>query len=232
MSNTKIGICSCGRDEKNKYGLPAEYIEAILKADALPYILPPGIKEQEIAAWLEPLDIIVLSGGGDIDPKLYGEAKHESLYTVDEERDVTELALVRTILQQKFPTLAICRGMQMINVALGGTLYQHIPDQFGEKVLHRLPPRESTSHAIKLQPNSRLSDMIKLSRFDAPSWHHQAIKTLAAPLKAVAFADDGVIEAIEHPDHPQLIAVQWHPELSDDDQFPCEFFLKQLIGSS
>ncbi len=228
MTKIKIGICSYGRDEKNEYHLPAEYIEAILKANALPYMLPPGVKD--IAAWLAPLDIVVLSGGGDIQPKLYGEEQHPMLYALDDQRDTTELLLIEHLLNKKLPTLAICRGMQMINVALGGSLYQHIPDHFGEKILHRAPPRQPTSHKIKVKPNTKLSAMLNHTEFQAPSWHHQAIKDLAKPLKAVAYAEDGVIEAVEHEAQPHLIAIQWHPELSRD-AYPCEFFLKQLMSS-
>ena len=228
MNKMKIGICSYARNEDNEYHLPAEYIEEIIKADALPYILPPAVKD--IAAWLAPLDIIILSGGGDINPKLYGEEPHEMIYALDDERDTTELLLVEHLLATKAPTLAICRGMQLINVALGGSLYQHVPDHFGDKVLHRKPQRKPTTHKIQIKPNTRLSEIVYEAEFQATSWHHQAIKELAKPLKAVAFAEDGVIEAVEHEAQPNLIAVQWHPEFNGCG-FSCEFLLRQLMSS-
>jgi putative glutamine amidotransferase len=112
------------------------------------------------------------------------------------------------------PTLCICRGIQVLNVALGGTLIEHLPDEVGDTIAHRVPPRNPTQHPIRLEPGSRLADIIGQAEATTTSWHHQAIRRPAAGLDVVAHAPDGTIEAVEMPDHPWLVAVQWHPELT------------------
>jgi len=201
-----------GRDEENRFPLPAEYVDSVRRAGGLPLLIPPG--ESHLELLLETLDGIILAGGGDIDPNLYGGKMHDSIYLLDTERDRMELDLTKMILESQKPTLGICRGLQMINIALGGTLYEHLPDHFGEEVSHRLPPRKWTIHPIKVDPGNRLAGMLGELEFDAASWHHQAVRKLGRGLAVTSRAADGVIEAVELPDHPWLIAVQWHPELT------------------
>ena len=117
------------------------------------------------------------------------------------------------MLDSGLPTLGICRGTQLLNVALGGTLFDHLPDHVGEELAHRLPPREPTPHAIRIEENSGLAAILGETECDAESWHHQAIREIAPGLTAVAQAPDGTIEAVEKKAHPWLYAVQWHPEL-------------------
>ena len=210
-----IGITTYGIDEDEKYSLPTQYISAIRRAGGIPILLPPG--ETSIETLITLLDGIVLSGGGDIDPGLYGGQMHPEVYNVDADRDLLELELTRHILSRDLPTLAICRGCQMVNVALGGSLYEHLPDVVGEDVLHRLPPREPTPHAVSLVEGTGLAQLLARSTFDAASWHHQAIKQLGRGLRVAAHAPDGTIEAAELPDHRWLYAVQWHPELTAED---------------
>jgi putative glutamine amidotransferase len=112
------------------------------------------------------------------------------------------------------PTLGVCRGLQVINVALGGTLHEHLPDVVGESVLHRLPPRVPTPHELEVLPGTRLAGILGETRFTASSWHHQAIDEVAPGLEVAARAPDGTIEAVEMPRHRWLVAVQWHPELT------------------
>jgi len=207
-----IGITTYGRDDKNHFTLPAEYSEAVHRAGGTAILLPPGVPA--VDRWLDTVDGIILAGGGDIDPLHYAGADHDAVYMVDRERDDTELALVRRIVESGRPTLGICRGAQTLNVALGGSVHLHLPDVFGETVRHRLPPRLPTPHEISLDGRSRLASITGELRFAAPSWHHQAIDRVAEPLSVVGRAPDGVIEAVEMPSHPWLIAVQWHPELS------------------
>ena len=133
---------------------------------------------------------------------------------VDAERDRAELALTRRLLQESLPVLGICRGCQMINVALGGTLVVHVPDQFGDNVLHRVPPREPVPHPVSVDAESRLADILGTTQLTPSSWHHQALRDVAEPLRVVARAPDGVVEAVELPEHAWLVAVQWHPELT------------------
>ncbi len=215
MACPLIGITTYGRDEENRHSLFAEYTDSVRRAGAEVVLLPPGA--QEIDRWLGVVDGLVLTGGGDIHPNSYGGKAHGTHYMTDEERDRTEMDLTRRILESGLPTLAICRGAQLLNIVLGGTLYDHLPDVFGEQVKHRLPPREPTPHAITIEENSGLARVLRAVQFEAASWHHQAIHEPGDLLKVVAHAPDGVIEAVEKPDHPWLFAVQWHPELTAAD---------------
>ena len=165
------------------------------------------------SGWLR-CDGLILCGGGDLHPACYGRQLHATNYGMDHQRDMNELAMVRRALETDMPAFAICRGIQVLNVALGGTLIQHIPDVFGEKVLHRLPPRKPTPHPVTIRPESRLAEILACTECAPISWHHQAIGDLGRGLRVVANAPDGVVEAVEMPEHPELIAVQWHPELS------------------
>lgn len=207
-----IGITTYGRDETNKFPLPGEYVDAVRRAGGIPLLVPPG--EPHIEQVLQTLDGIILAGGGDIDPSLYGGSLHETIYMLDGERDQGEMALARHALESRMPVFGICRGTQILNVTLGGTLHAHLPDVVGEQVNHRLPPREPTEHAIHIEPGSQLAEIIDAAAIIAASWHHQAIRDLAAGLQVVARAPDGTIEAVEMPGHPWLMAVQWHPELT------------------
>ena len=207
-----IGLTTYGRSTDNRYALPADYLDAVRRAGGVPVLIAPG--EPNWEDLLATVDGLILSGGGDIDPDRYSGRRHESNYGIDHERDALELSLARRIIDLEMPALGICRGAQLMNVALGGTLIEHIPDEVGEEVLHRAPPREPTRHSVRLKSQSLLSRMLGCDEFEATSWHHQALRALAAGFEAVAHAPDGTIEAIEMPDHPWLIAVQWHPELT------------------
>ncbi|MGH8528694.1 MAG: gamma-glutamyl-gamma-aminobutyrate hydrolase family protein [Nevskiales bacterium] len=207
-----IGITTYGRDRANRYTLPAEYVTAVRRAGGLPVLIAPGADTVE--PYLELVDGLILTGGGDIDPHHYGGTRHETIYNVDAERDQLELALARAVVQRGLPTFGVCRGAQIINVALGGTLIEHLPAAVGDSVLHRKPPREPTPHPVQVQPGSRLAAIVGAAELHPQSWHHQAIRSAATGLKVVAHAPDGTIEAVEMPEHPWLIAVQWHPELT------------------
>jgi putative glutamine amidotransferase len=208
----RIGITTYGRDSQGRLTLPAEYVTCVRAAGGRVVLLPPG--EPDPAGWLDDLDGIVLAGGGDLAPETWGGTGTAENYGVDLERDRTELALAATVLDRHLPSLWICRGLQVLNVVLGGTLIEHLPDRVGEEVLHRLPPREPVSHRVELEPDSRLARSLGCARCDAVSWHHQAVDRPGSQLVVVARAPDGTIEALELPSHPELVAVQWHPELS------------------
>lgn len=210
-----IGITTYGRDADNKFSLPGEYVDAVRRAGGVPLLVPPG--EPELSCLLGTLDGLMLAGGGDIDPTRYNGNGHESIYMLDPERDATELALARRVIGRGQPTLAICRGAQVVNVALGGTLIEHLPDEVGETIQHRLPPRNPASHAVDVEPSSRLAGILQSGQIVSASWHHQALRDVADGLTVVARASDGTIEAAEMTMHPWLIAVQWHPELTAAD---------------
>lgn len=211
-SSPIIGITSYGRNAEHRFTIPAEYVDAVRTGGGIPIILPPG--EPQFRSLLDLLDGIIIAGGGDIDPMRYGGKPHETIYMLDTERDQSEIEIMLDLLKREIPMFCICRGMQVLNVALGGTLITHLPDVVGDTVQHRLPPREPNPHMIYANNGTLLTDIIGQSEFNAVSWHHQAVEQLAPPLSVVATASDGIIEAVEMTDHPWLLAVQWHPELS------------------
>lgn len=211
-TSPRIGITTYGRDEGNRFPLPGEYVDAVRRAGGVPLLIPPG--ESRLGDILSLLDGLVLAGGGDLNPALYGGTMHETIYMVDAERDRSELDLARAVLDSGLPTLAICRGLQVVNIALGGTLHEHLPDVVGESILHRAPPREPIEHDVTIDAQSRLAAIMGETHVSTASWHHQAIREPAPSLTITAHAPDGTIEAFELPAHPWLIGVQWHPELT------------------
>jgi putative glutamine amidotransferase len=208
-----IGISAYARaGTPLSFSLPVGYVDAVRAAGAVPVLLPPG--EEEPEPLLDEIDGLILAGGGDIDPAAYGGAAHETVYDVSEERDRFEFRLARAALAHADrPMLLICRGLQILNVVRGGSLHVHLPDRFGSTIEHRLPPRLPASHVVHLRHDSRLGRMIGADRIQACSWHHQAIDRVGEGLRPVAWADDGVIEALEYEGHPWCFAVQWHPEM-------------------
>jgi putative glutamine amidotransferase len=209
-----VGITiSCDGRPAGYYSLRQDYVRSIEKAGGLPVVLAPGGAE-EAADLLERMDGLVLTGGGDIDPALYGQEPHPSVSEVSRERDVFELALVRRALERDRPILAICRGHQVLNVATGGTLIQDIPSSIAGADNHD-PERErwELSHDVRIRPGSRLARILGRDRAAVNSFHHQAVKDLGEGLEATAWSvDDGVIEAVEAPGRRFAVGVQWHPE--------------------
>lgn len=212
-----IGISSYARDgDPPAFSLPCGYVDGVRAAGATPLLLPPG--EPEPGRLLDLIDGLILAGGGDIAPVAYGGEPHETIYSVSEERDQFEFGLARAALARRdVPLLCICRGMQVLNVVCGGTLHAHVPDRFGEHVAHRLPPRLTSRHSVRVEPASRLATLLGGADIEACSWHHQAIDRIGTALQPVAWAEDGVIEAVEHTAHPWCVGVQWHPEMQLDE---------------
>ncbi len=213
MPRPLIGISSYGRAGKRQtFSLPCDYVDAVRRAGGVPIVLPAVAGE--IPEALEVIQGLILSGGGDIDPKHYGGAPHRTNYGISVERDGFEIALAGAALARPdLPILCICRGMQVLNVALGGDLISHIPEKFGDEVLHRHPERRATEHPVQVDPTSRLASILGTTELPVRSWHHQAVGRLGHGLRAVAWASDGVIEAVESDHHPFTFAVQWHPEV-------------------
>jgi len=212
-----IGITTYHRETsgRSRFTLPTAYVDALRASRGLAVLATPGEAEPE--ELLERLDGLVLSGGGDLDPAGYGAESRAHTYSVSPERDAFETALIRGALARGLPTLAICRGMQILNVALGGDLYVHLPDVVGEAVPHRASQTEASFHSVRLAPGTPLSERLGAQALaEVPSWHHQALCRLGTGLRAVAWAPDGVVEAVELPGESQLVAVQWHPELAGE----------------
>jgi len=213
-----IGITSYRHT--NKFGYPIislneAYIQAVSQAGGIPVMIPLGLPEEQLEGMLAHLDGLVLSGGGDIAPERFGMESHPKVDGVDPDRDRVEIKVTRDAVQNGVPFLGICRGIQTLNVALGGTLYTHIPDQVPNAVHH--PYIEGNSrgflaHDVTVQSDSALAKILGDPNPMVNSMHHQGIFALAPGLVETAHAADGVIEAVELPDHPYGIAVQWHPE--------------------
>jgi putative glutamine amidotransferase len=194
-----------------------DYVEGVFEAGGMPVVLPPLGDGGAIEALLDGLDGVVLSGGSDLHPGYYGEEAVSELGLVVPERDAFEMRLLGCALQREMPILGICRGMQVLNVALGGTLYQDLPSQMDHQVLlgHRQEtPKWEPTHEVAVDCESRVAGIMGTAELKVNSYHHQAIKDLAHGLVAVAHAPDGVVEAVEWGDLSQrwLVGVQWHAE--------------------
>lgn len=215
-----IGI-PCARDKSQRYyGLPifiqnTTYLRAITDAGAAPIIIPLQLDEATLRVIYDTVDGVFLPGGEDIDPTQYGEEHHELLGATDAERDRTEMLLGRWALADGKPLMAICRGIQVLNVITGGSLYQDIRALRADSEKHDyFPPqfeRVRISHEVHIHPKSRLGRIFGPATM-VNSMHHQALKSLGARCHPIAWAPDGVVEAIEVDGHPFALGVQWHPE--------------------
>lgn len=217
MTRPLIGLTTYGpAGDLPSVSLPSVYVRAVAAAGGTPLLLAPSqVGNDEL---LDRLDALVLTGGGDIDPTAHSGGSHESVYGVCAERDAYEIPLARAALEQpELPLLGICRGMQVMNVALGGDLELHIPDTRGEEVVHRLPPREPVTHPVTVERGGPLADLYGETEFPVCSWHHQEVRALGAGLRPCAHAADGVVEALVLESHRFGLAVQWHPEMQVDD---------------
>lgn len=205
--------------------LPHRYVAMVAREGGLPVLLPPTEHTAEV---LPRLDGLILSGGSDVEPSRYGAGPDPAAGPFYPARDAAELELCRRALAAGLPLLGICRGLQLINVALGGTLHQHLPDLVGNDS-HSPPELTYGSHKVSVAPGSQLSAILGRSEAAVPTHHHQAVDRLGAGLVATAWADDGVIEAAElqsagHPPSDRaaspagqfMVAVQWHPEVGED----------------
>ena len=191
--------------------LPASYVRSVVGAGGVPLLVPPGA---DIEGTLGAVDGLVFSGGSDLDPSLYGADAHPETLGVIRERDDFELALMQAALARDVPMLAICRGSQVLNVALGGDLEQHVPDRVGT-LLHREVPGVFSDHGVEVEPRSRLAAIIG-DGHDVKSSHHQGFGRVGDGLTVSARAPDGTIEALEAPSRRFALGVLWHPEEGED----------------
>ncbi len=213
MPRPAIGITlDFSRQDRELFALRDDYVRAVEDAGGLPLVFAPG-RPEDAPELLGRVTGLLLTGGGDVDPRLYGEPPHEKLGPVIPERDAFELALCREALKKRLPLLAICRGQQVLNVATGGTLVQDIPSQLSGVVDHD-PDTErwGEAHQVRILPGTRLRAILGTDTVAVNSFHHQAVKEPGEGVIVCARADDGVVEAIEVPAQPFAVGVQWHPE--------------------
>lgn len=201
-----------GEPPKLEVALATQYPEAIERAGGVPVIIPL-LRPETIATLLDRVDGVCLPGGPDVQPSIYGEEPHPQLGPTEPRVDAVELALVKAAERRRLPILGICRGMQILNVARGGTLHQHLPDVAGNRLGHRQPEHGSVAtHRVETAPHSRLRSTLGGPSLEVNSFHHQAVKTLGKNLVATAWAEDGTIEAIEDQTGRLVLGVQWHAE--------------------
>lgn len=191
------------------YAVPDAYVQAVRRAGMEPVIVPGGNPRaaREILASVQAL---LLIGGGDVDPARYGADPHPEQYGVDPERDELEIDVVNPAMESDLPVLAVCRGAQVVNVALGGSLIQHIPE-LGSAIVHRRGVGRPVMHDVKVTPGTRLAEAVEAEVVSGASSHHQAVDRLGRGLTVSARSEDGIIEAIEA-EEGWLVGVQWHPE--------------------
>jgi putative glutamine amidotransferase len=198
-------------------GMFTAYIEAIHEAGGLPILIPLTLTEDDLDELQSRLDGVLIPGGGDIDPTRYRASPHPQTKNIDADRDRLELNLTRQAVERGRPFFGICRGLQVFNVALGGTLYQDLPSEHPGSVTHSYPwrefPPDRIAHTVKIEEESLLARCVAGEPLiEVNSSHHQAVKDLAPGLEITARAPDGVVEALELSTHPFALAVQWHPE--------------------
>jgi putative glutamine amidotransferase len=241
MTKPLIGITASSIEQRGSafgevYVLTRKYAEGVLRAGGVPVIVPYNLDAESLQILFDRLDGLLLSGGGDIDPAIYGEAAHQATNEIEVDRDRVELALARWVVEQEKPFLAICRGIQVLNVALGGTLIQDIPSEVPDALEHSfergIVERGYHAHPVKIAADSRLADVMQTEIAQTNSWHHQAIKQAAPKLNITAYAPDGVIEAVEVPGRRFAIGVQWHPEWMFEDQPEHRRLFEGLVGAS
>ena len=196
-----------------RVGVPRAYVSAVEMAGGVPVIIPLVEDTNLAPAYLKPLDGLLLAGGGDVDPARFGEEPIPQLGNVDPERDALEIALAQKALEADLPVLGICRGIQVLNVAAGGTLYQDLPSQVPHALKHdQSAPRWYPCHEVRLAPDSMLARIFQAETLRVNSFHHQAVRVVAPAFRVAGKSKDAVIEAVESREHTFVVGVQWHPE--------------------
>ena len=236
MVKPLIGITT--RNNKDSDGHPVtalqhSYINAIVQAGGMPVLVPSMLVEEDFLDLYSRLEGILFSGGGDVSLEYFNGINHPRIGEVDQRRDTTEISLMRTAVKDGKPILGICRGAQVMNVALGGTLYTHIPDQLKGALDHAYPGdlRCVLVHPVNVDETTRSAKIFGETLLNVNSLHHQGLKDIAPGLRATGYAPDGLVEVVEIPDHPYAMSVQWHPEWLTD-QLPMQRLFKSFVDAS
>lgn len=236
MPKPLIGITTRSGKDGDGHSLTAlqhSYINAVLQAGGLPIMIPNILTEEYFLDLYSRLNGILFSGGGDVSLKYFNGSNHPRIGEVDESRDTTEITLMRTAVNDGKPILGICRGAQVMNVALGGTLYTHIYDQLKGALDHAYPGdlRRILVHPVNVDETTRSAEIFGETLLNVNSLHHQGLKDIAPGLKVAGHAPDGLVEVIEIPHHPYAVAVQWHPEWLTDQPAMQRLF-KSFVDAS
>ena len=218
MANPIIGVTTYqGKNDEDLpiFALIQAYVDALILVGCTPILIPSNLNNESLEKMYMILDGILFSGGGDIAINLFAGQPHPSINGVDQERDSFELSILHKIIKDGKPFLGICRGFQLINVGLGGQLYTHISDQMIGAIEHAYYPgypRNYLAHKIKVKKGTQLAKIIEELEFPVNSFHHQGVRDVPPSLIPAAYAQDGLVEAVELIYHPFGMAVQWHPE--------------------
>ena len=231
-----IGITTF--ESTNPDGLPTvmllqAYVYAIMQAGGVPVLIPSMLAESGWDVLYERLDGVVFSGGGDIAPEHFGGENHPRVAGIDPLRDSIELSLLHAVVADGKPFLGICRGIQTVNVGLGGTLYEHLGEQFPREIDHTYPSTMRTHlvHDVKIEEGTQIAEAVGEPILKVNSLHHQGLKGIAPSLRVTGHAPDGLVEAVELPEHPFGLAVQWHPEWLTDQQ-PTRNLFKAFVDAA
>ena len=218
-----------------RLGQSRTYLDALVRAGAAPLMIPHLVDRTLLRTLYELVDGVLLPGGGDIDPSHYGEARHHKCGPISAERDEIEMTLTRWAMDDGKPLLAICRGIQVLNVALGGSLFQDIEAQVPEAEKHDWypdHPRDLRAHTVAIDPQAHLAEILGSSSVPVNSLHHQALKEVAPGLMISAHAPDQIIEAVEAEGHPFALGVQWHPEELAGGDAPAQRLFDAFVKAS
>lgn len=227
-----IGVTPAQNDQNGQITVNPDYMDAVRRAGGLPVLLPLYADADSLKAMLEKVDGLVFTGGADVAPALYSEEKLPCCGAPAPERDQMEYALCRMALEMDKPILAICRGHQMLNVALGGSLYQDIAQQFGTAIRHpRSDVPRTPVHTVAVAPGSLLYQAVGMETLQVNSRHHQGVKRVAPGAAACGVAEDGLVEAIEAPGKRFVLGVQWHPESMSAQRPEAQALFNALVQS-
>lgn len=228
-----IGLVPLMDDEKESYWMLPGYMDGIIEAGGIPIMLPLVSDRSIIEQIGEKCDGFLLTGGHDVSPEIYGEKKKEQCGACCKKRDEMERIIIGYALNADKPMLGVCRGIQLLNAVLGGTLYQDIPSEFDTKLIHhQKPPYDVPVHDVLISDNSPLYTLLGKKRLSVNSYHHQAVKDLADGLDVMAKADDGLVEAVYMPSKRFVWGVQWHPEFSYKKEISSRRIFEEFVKAS
>lgn len=230
----KVGLSVNQDTPESRDCMPPDYVSAVLRAGALPLIFPLLPRDHSqydalIAEMVNSVDAIVFTGGPDVDPSHYGQEKHVACGGIHPDRDKEDLALMKAAIAVDKPFLGICRGMQLLNISLGGSLYQDLAAQVNPEKVHDQKDT-LTAHTVRLLPDTLLRRITGLDNFPVNSRHHQAVDRLGKGLKVSAYSEDGLIEAIEFESGYPALALQWHPENLSRERADQQALFHWLVG--